>query len=677
MRTKKKWSDDPVKNQLVQDAWLNILVDEEALPNPLLDIPNEMREEPHIYITWLLSQPEYFSFICKEIMNVNILPFQAVVLHELWHRKFPMLIASRGASKSFMLGLYALLRLLLLPRRKIVICGAGFRQSKIIFDYMAAIYDNAPLLKDILGGDQYGNGPRRDVDTCRFKMGESIAYAIPIGDGSKIRGLRANDVFGDEFASIQKDIFETVIAGFAVVKPSPDESVRLEASKAMAKKLGITIDVEDKFAMEMSNQLIISGTADFDFRHFADYWRKWKDIITSRGDVEKLAHYQDGDDEESLESLKQYKNYCIIRLPVEMLPKGFFDDAQIARARATLHTGIYESEFGACFTKDSMGFYKRSLIESCIVSKDMDLRQFPEGATIFNAMLKGNPNGKYIIAVDPACSVDNFSIVVLELHPNHRRIVYCWVTNEKEYKDRVHRGLSKENDYYSYCCRKIRDLMSFFPCERLVIDSQGGGRAIIEGLHDNDKFLPGESPIWYIIDPQEPRDTDGNAGLHLIEEINFASAEWTSEANNGMRKDFEDKALLFPFFDNISLGLSSIEDARLNRVYDTLEDCIFNIEELKNELTTIVMTETPSGRDKWDTPEIKLPGGKKGRLKKDRYSALLMGNAVGRKIQRTVVTKATLAYGDFAGDVERKEDMLGPMYSGPDWIVQKLKNLYD
>ena len=39
------------------------------------------------------------------------------------------------------------------------------------------------------------------------------------------------------------------------------------------------------------------------------------------------------------------------------------------------------------------------------------------------------------------------------------------------------------------------------------------------------------------------------------------------------------------------------------------------IEELKDELATIVMTQTSiSGRDKWDTPEIKMPNGKKGRL---------------------------------------------------------------
>ena len=38
------------------------------------------------------------------------------------------------------------------------------------------------------------------------------------------------------------------------------------------------------------------------------------------------------------------------------------------------------------------------------------------------------------------------------------------------------------------------------------------------------------------------------------------------------------------------------------------------------------MTQTstgPNARDRWDTPEVKLQNGKKGRLSKDRYSSLL------------------------------------------------------
>ncbi len=59
---------------------------------------------------------------------------------------------------------------------------------------------------------------------------------------------------------------------------------------------------------------------------------------------------------------------------------------------------------------------------------------------------------------------------------------------------------------------------------------------------------------------------------------------------------------------------------------------MLEIEELKNELVLIEHSRTPNGRDKWDTPQVKGIGAKKGRLRKDRYSALLMANMVGRTL---------------------------------------------
>ena len=46
------------------------------------------------------------------------------------------------------------------------------------------------------------------------------------------------------------------------------------------------------------------------------------------------------------------------------------------------------------------------------------------------------------------------------------------------------------------------------------------------------------------------------------------------------------------------------------------------LEELKNELSMIVVTQTATGRERWDTPEVKPGAGRKSRLRKDRYSSL-------------------------------------------------------
>jgi hypothetical protein len=170
--------------------------------NPLEYMPEVWAETPELYYTWLLSRPEYFSFTCKELMNVNIHPFQGVILENLWKHKFPLLVAARGASKSYCLAVYSLLRILLLRNRKVIICGSGFRQSKIIFEYMENIVKNSKILSSIITENdiQHGN------DGWRMKCGDSFALAIPIGSsGGSIRGLRANDIVADEFGCLLPD----------------------------------------------------------------------------------------------------------------------------------------------------------------------------------------------------------------------------------------------------------------------------------------------------------------------------------------------------------------------------------------------------------------------------------------------------------------------------------------
>ena len=163
--------------------------------------------------------------------------------------------------------------------------------------------------------------------------------------------------------------------------------------------------------------------------------------------------------------------------------------------------------------------------------------------------------------------------------------------------------------------------------------------------------------------------------------VQFARSEWTGQANHGLRKDLEDRVLLFPRFDPITIGLAIEDDKRASaagdktRLYDSLEDCVMEIEELKDELSTIVMTKTSiSGRDKWDTPEVKLPNGRKGRLRKDRYSALLMCNMAARILHRTPPAPEYKSVGGFAGNNDNKSD--GPNYIGPSWWTSQMKDIY-
>lgn len=658
--------------KIIDEAWLNISSYEEAnLFNPMSVV--DFNEDDYQYrLVWLMSRPEYFSFICKYVFNINILPSQALFLYEMWNRKFPMLIASRGFGKSFLLSLYSMIRALLIPDRKIVVVGAAFRQSKVLFEYMETIWNNAPILQSMCDSN---SGPRRDIDRCTMRINSSRITCLPLGDGQKIRGQRANDIISDEFASIPRDIFETVVAGFAAVSSDPIENVKRIAAKKKAKELGIKLaETQEETFRKKDNQIILSGTAYYDFNHFSNYWKKWRAIITSGGRPNKLREIFGEDPPPDFD----WRDYSIIRVPYELLPEGFMDASQVARSKATVHAGIYMMEFGACFTRDSKGFFKRSLIESCVTSDNYETKPpivDAEGKDVcFKPQLAGNSNMNYVFGVDPASEVDKFSIVVLELHPDHRRVVYCWTTSRDEHKEYVRSGYCTETDFYAYCCRKIRDLMIVFPCVHIAMDAQGGGIAVMESLHDKDKMKPGEVPIWPTIDPDKPKDTDGERGLHIVEMCQFAKYEWLSEANHGLRKDLEDKALLFPMFDTISIGIANVEDGLKGRMYDTLEQCVMEIEDLKDELTMIEMSETPNGRARWDTPETNVGAGKKGRLRKDRYSSLLMANMAARIIKRKPPQEVYNFYGGFA--TMEKSDSGDKLFTGPSWFSEQMKDVY-
>ena len=659
-----------IKN--INEAWLGLDDIGDNIFNPM-SVLKSMDGDYHLRLSYLMLRPEYFSFLCKHILNIQILPSQALMLCEMWNRKFPMLIASRGFGKSFMLSLYSLLRALLLPKRKVVVVGAAFRQSKVLFEYMETIWRNAPILRDICTNT---SGPRRDVDRCVMRINDSTVTCLPLGDGQKIRGQRANDIISDEFASIPRDIFENVVAGFAAVSADPIDNVKRLAAEKKAKELGVELEEkqEEKEVKVRDNQIILSGTAYYDFNHFATYWKKWRQIIKSRGKEDRLREVFGGED---VPKDFDWTQYSIIRIPYELLPEGFMDAAQVARSKATVHAGIYQMEFGACFTRDSQGFFKRSLIESCVISNDNTIKDSQGNEIHFEAKLIGDPNKHYVFGVDPASEVDNFSIVVLELAPDHRKIVHCWTTNRSEHKDKVKKGYSSETDYYAYCARKIRELMRRFPCVHIAMDAQGGGIAVMESLHDKDKIMEGEAPIWPVIDDDKPKDTDDEKGLHILEMCQFAKYDWLAEANHGLRKDLEDKSIVFPFFDPITLGISAAEDGLKERIFDTLENCVLDIEELKDELAMIQMTQTPSGRDKWDTPEVVVGAGKKSKMRKDRYSALIMANMAARIMSRTPTPQEYKFYGGFASlEDDYKKNSKGEPYSGPNWFTEHMKDIY-
>lgn len=615
---------------------------------------------------------DYIGWTAKVMLNQDLLPFQIAMLQMLWNTPFPMIIACRGGSKSFMLASYAVLRALLDPGTKVVIVGAGLRQAKLVFNYIDTIWNNSPILRNIVGGGKKA-GPRQNVDLCYFRIGDSIIYALPMGDGTKIRGFRANVVIADEFASIPEDVFDIVVRGFAATAKTPVEEAKKIAFDKQLAKIDLPSDIKKNLTTDdgrmHGNQIVYSGTAYYAFNHFAKKYQMWQNIIRSQGDPDKIAEIFGG--ENLVPDDFNYKDYAIMRIPHTHLPDGLLDKRQLAHAKATLPRNIYLMEYGAVFVKDSDGFYPRSLIEGCTVGPNKPI-ETPDGAITFTPTMRGIKGPKYVMGIDPAAERDNLAITIIEVWTNHYRVVYCWAVNKKEFMKRKKRGLIVDEDYYAYCCSRIREIAKLFNPVRIEMDSQGGGYAVAEMLRNKKLFSKddGDFPIYEVIDFDDPKSTDGETDgrhiLHLVKQ----SSEFNQDANIALHKSLETRTLLFPAFDSVKMFAAIEAEKSMGVIFDTYEENVFNLEELKNELCTIQMTETATGRERFDTPHVVQPGvvegrSRKGRLLKDRYTALLLSH---KYIYDTdIAPDDAIDYEDIAGNIEKREkaDKNEPLYRGP------------
>ena len=117
------------------DAWLGLgdLSILNTSNNPMIRRSERDIENPDLHLMKLLKDPKHFGVTCKLLFNIELHPIQIAILQEFWIRSFPMFIASRGFGKSFIMALYCILRMMFKPGTKVVVVGAAFRQSKILF----------------------------------------------------------------------------------------------------------------------------------------------------------------------------------------------------------------------------------------------------------------------------------------------------------------------------------------------------------------------------------------------------------------------------------------------------------------------------------------------------------------------------------------------------------------
>ena len=621
------------------------------------DILKLSDQKEHPFLTNHISEACLGKFVELTFRNkfgapLRLLPFQRVMLHMMWHKKFPMVLACRGAGKTFMIAVYCLLKCLLEPGTRIVVVSGGFRQAKFTFQYMDELLKNSPILAETIRKYHPGNdfGVKFATDKVYLKVGPNTDITgIPIGDGTKVRGMRATILICDEVASIDDKVFDTAIGPFLSVQADPSETVMVEDFMNRLKRMGAkpeVIDYVDRSRKIKGNQLILTGTATYQFSHFYRRWQAYNIFAKSGGDKRKIKEglqVQAGEakvpiTDDMLELWSDlYKQYAIFQLPYHAMPGGFLDAAVVATHKAMMDPIIFGHEYECKFSKDTHGFFPRSIMDDA----SPGLKEQKDGEDEVHYELYGDPHARYVMGLDPARHNDNFGLVVLKLEGNVAKCVYVEAWDKTKWDVSV---------------RKIRNVMKRFPnIIHIAVDSGGGGTTIRD-LLANAQMLKGDEKPIIEFDPPDEFKAIPNA-IRILEMVNFHT--WAAQANHAMKSDIILKKLLFPGRvddDEIILRQGMIangkpldlEEAKDVQIYEHLNDLLYGTETddgdvitlgnyremlaMIDETCTIVQTVTEKGTETFGLPKLADQAEGLDIRRRDRYSALLLAAHAARQV---------------------------------------------
>jgi len=326
------------------------------------------------------------------------------------------------------------------------------------------------------------------------------------------------------------------------------------------------------------NHLVMASSAYFQFNHLYDRYRQYQEKTNPSS-----PEFDDA--------------YGLHVYTVDDMPDGWMDEKIIAEARATLTELQFMMEYMCIFPPDSDGFFPAALVN---------------GARKQSVIIEptGEKGAEYVFGIDPARSGDNFALVVIKLDTTgsgspRNKVVACYSLHRHTFPQ-MHEFIRYQLRNYESNGGKV---------VRIQMDNGGGGQTLRDLLAEEFAWFNEETERWEtmpaIVD-MDNEEFEFLSGRRILRMQVFGSQS-INTMNYDLRADLEKGKLLIP------IQPPSHED-----VYERL---MREIEDMVQETMTIVATpNSKSGFLHFDTP--------KQRMKKDRYSALLIAAQGARELQR-------------------------------------------
>lgn len=540
------------------------------------------------------------GFSTELLSGIKLALYQEITLKAFFNRNFSMCVWGRGCGKSFIAAVYCFLQCIFEPRTKILIAGPTFRTARFIFNNLEKIVESkeAQMLAHAFGAKSKRN------DQFEWKINEGTITAIPLS-GEKIRGFRANILVLDEFLLLPEETIKSVLMPFLVAPQDMAERIKIREMEDDLIKKG-QMQEKDRVQFTNNSKMIALSSASFSFENLFKTYKEWMNNIYS-------------------EEIQQ-SNYFISQMGFNSIPPDMIDRTVIEEAQAGgSSNSSFQREYCAQFTDGSDSYFSAKKMHDCTI---------PDGEKQ-HTLIKGDPEKKYILAVDPSFSnspsSDYFAMSVLELDEdkgNESTLVHAYAVAGGDLKDHI--------KYLYY-------LMTSFKIELLIIDN--AGYQFIDSANESELFRDARIDLKFFDFNSDKNGNDYqqmllkakrqyNVKENVICFKQLFSSTFLREANEYLQASIDHKRIWFAsrtaacgsFFDKASAQAVPIKLMPYENKGDLIEFQDDIIYQTKKQCALVEVKTTAKGMQTFDLPQHLKRSTSVNRARKDNYTTLMLGN---------------------------------------------------
>ena len=556
---------------------------------------------------------ENITFTTNLIAGVDLFPFQHLAIKSMLETDYFLGIWSRGMSKSFSTAIYAFLDAIFNQGVQIGILAATFRQSKMIFEKIEDIANKpeAQFLSQCITKKSKKN------DQWTLEIGESKIIALPLGDGSKLRGFRFHRIIIDEFLLMPEHVYNEVILPFLSVVQNPTEREKVRKLEDKLIKQG-KMKEEDRYVWP-NNKLIALSSASYKFEYLYKVYETFEDLILN------------GAPAGSLDTSKR----VIMHFSYDVAPEALYDQNLINQSKQTMSQSQFDREFNAIFTDDSSGYFKTSTMASCTV----------EDGDTPHLEIAGDKDSKYLLAFDPSWaeseSSDDFAIQLFKLNDNTKTgtLVHSYAVPGLRMQDHI--------NYFHYILQSFNVVC--------IIGDYGGGVQFLQAANASEQFNQSKIQIQEIgvefddLENYQKVLIEAKNAYNLKENkicvLRKPTSDWIRRSNELLQANFDHKKIWFgsrPLDENYHMQIKKnipindlifmqnqkeiLKNSGSAKLIDFLDHQYDMVNYTKNQCALIQVSSSPQGNQTFGLPSNLRRQTGPSKTRKDSYSALVLGN---------------------------------------------------